>query len=149
MDTTALQNEDIGFDGGSEHELRGETPTAHFPVIIFGFAVFSDLVIDPMMLGLELTGIGAALGWVLGWFVSIVLGFTIFLWIFSKSSSVQRKMMRWLVPRIGVMIVVSGIPGVDFIVPETTILVLLTHLKEKKVVTQLLSSLEKIEKIAK
>ncbi|HEY4486293.1 MAG TPA: hypothetical protein VJB70_00980 [Candidatus Paceibacterota bacterium] len=116
----------------------------HFPIIIFGFATVKDFVIDPLVLAIELTGVLAIFGWVFGVFVQILFSFVLFLWVFLKTDAVSRRLIRKVALRIALAIMISLVPGAS-IVPETMVIVALTHFQEKKIVKKLLGVAEKIE----
>jgi len=152
MDAETLQRENIPFDaeGGfspEEYELgSGEAPpTAHFPIIIFGFAVMKDFIIDPTLAGVELTGVGALVAGGLGLAINFVFVLTIFFWMLGKLSFIQKRMIRWLIRRAIFAGLLGTVPVISLIVPEATILVLIAHNKEKAIVKLFLAGLEKIE----
>src|SRR3989344_172621 len=142
MDET-LQREYGMFDRAPELEVEEMPRMPHFPIIIFSFAVLKDGVIDPILFGIQLTPV-APLGWVLSWFSSIIFGLAIFLWFLGKPK-IQKADMPWLVKRIMLATAVGFIPGASFVVPETSLLVFLTHKKEKENVRLFLERQKKIE----
>ena len=116
----------------------------HFPIVIFGFAALKDFVIDPLVLAIELTGVLAIFGWLFGVFVQFLFGLVLWLWVFFKADIVSRRLIRRVALRIALAIMISFVPGAS-IVPETMVIVALTHFQEKKIVKKLLSVAEKIE----
>ena len=116
----------------------------HFPVVIFGFAALKDVVIDPLVLAIELTGVLAVFGWLFGVFAQIIFGLVLWLWVFLKTDIVSRRLIRRVALRVALAIMISFVPGAS-LVPETMVIVALTHFQEKKIVKKLLSVAEKIE----
>ena len=114
--------------------------SSHFPVIIFGFAVIKDFILDPLVLAI--TFVLPPLGWLLGIMISTIFGTVLFVWMISKSSFIQRRMWKWFIRRVLIAILISFIPLARFIIPEYTILVLLAHHKETKFVSDFNKFLE-------
>ena len=81
-----------------------------------------------------------------GIITSLVFGMIIYLWIFSKSTIIQRRMMKWFIRRFVVVIIIGIIPLINF-VPEATILVLLVYNREKGIVKDFFDSLEGVYRI--
>ena len=113
---------------------------SHFPVVIFGFAVIKDFILDPLVLAVTL--VLFPVGWLLGIMVSMTFGLVLFVWMINKSSFIQRRIWTWFIRTVFIAILVSFFPLVRFIVPEYTILVLLAHHKETKLVRKFNKLLE-------
>lgn len=94
-------------------------PRADFPVIIMTVAVFKD-ILDAISLGLA------------GVITSLFMALIIYLWVFTKANFIQKRLMRYFIRRLW-WLLFGFIPGLNFI-PESIILVLLIHNKEKKIV---------------
>ena len=120
---------DYNLSADESEELALNPPVAEsFPILIFLAANFKDMV-DIGSLGLF--GIIATL------FFAIIIYF----WIFSKSTFIRRRLTRRFLRRYVFVFIIGIIPGVNFI-PETTILVLLIHYRETKIVKGFYKSLE-------
>jgi len=118
---------DITFEELNEIPYK---QSSHFPIIIFGFAVIKDFILDPLVLAITI--LLPPLGWLLGILVSITFGMALFVWMVSKSSFIQKRMWTWFIRSVLMTILVSFIPVARFIIPEYTLLVLLIHYKEAK-----------------
>lgn len=101
-----------------------------FPIIILFVAILKDMA-DIFTLGL------------LGWVFTIIFAFILWIWIRLKSSIVFRMIWKRIRGRIALAIVAGIIPGLNFL-PEATILVLLIHYKENKIVKALYKRLEQL-----
>lgn len=108
-----------------------EKQEVHFPVIMFGCAVVKEFVLDPIML--LLTMILPPVGWLLGLVINIIFGAIMFLWMFFKTKSDDRIMLKFT-GKLILTTLVGAIPFFRFIVPEFTILILLTYFQEKGLV---------------
>ena len=143
MDAETFRQEDTPFEEIPEAELEGPPPTAHFPIVMFSFAVLNDFVINPILFGVSL--VVPPLGWGLNLFVSIIFSLALFFWLLGKVSFVQKRLVRRLVNKIVVTPLVKVIPGLSLLIPQSVILVLLAHNEEKKIVKLFLDNLEKLK----
>jgi len=107
-----------------------EKQEVHFPVIMFGFAVVKEFILDPIMLLLTL--ILPPVGWLLGFVINIIFGAIMFVWMFFRTKLDQRIMLKFTA-KLLLTIMVGAIPGFRFIIPEFTILILLIYFEEKGV----------------
>ena len=104
-----------------------ETPS--FPTIMFLVALIKDVVIDIIVFAA--TVIFLPLGWVLGVLASIIFGGIFSIRVLLTSSASSRLMARTIL-RTMIAVVVGFVPVVRLIIPEFTVLVLLTYRQEKK-----------------
>lgn len=103
-----------------------------FPFMILLAAILKDI--------LDVASIGF-----LGFFTNIILGLVIFFWILGKSSFLRKRMTRWFIRRYVATFIVESVPFINFL-PITTILILLTYNREKKIVQLFHKELERLYK---
>jgi hypothetical protein len=127
-----MENEEITPQEIESVRAYGLPRNPDFPILIILFALLKDGIFDVLSVGL------------LGWVGSATLGLIIWFWITSKTGFIQKRLMRYVVRRYLVALVIGIIPGLNFI-PEATILVLLVHNKEKKVVKLFLEAVGKVK----
>ena len=103
----------------------------YFPVGMFIIALFRDSILDVIVFILTITLL--PLGWMFGIFIGFIYTGIFFIWFTHfKSIAMQERMMKKFLLRISINTVISFIPILRLIVPENTILVLLTYSHEKK-----------------
>lgn len=108
-------------------KTQGFAQAAQFPMLILIMAAAKDLLDLP----LELTFVGILITTVLSLMITLVLIF----WFFGKMSGVWYKkiLIKWLWKRLLLTIIIEMLPFAK-IIPATTILVLMAHHKENKLV---------------
>lgn len=123
-------------EGDTELLIKNPPQKANFPFLIFPLAVLKDIV-D----ALDLTGVGAIFTMV----TSFVLVIILFIWFLGKMQGGwwKKKMLTWLLKRLGLVIVIECIPLLK-IIPATTILILMAHFRETKIVGLMNSALERL-----
>ena len=99
-----------------------------FPMLILIIALFKDIS-DMGSLGM------------LGFITSFLFGMIIYLWIFNKSSLIQRMLWKRRA-RLIIVFIIGIIPIINFI-PESIILVLLVYSHEKAIVKHFFDKLER------
>ncbi len=111
-------------------------PPAKFPYFMVGMAITKD-ILDL----LDFTGVGIIVASLLGILISMVLAF----WSWHKMGGWWWKKMiiSWFWKRFFLDVLIDITPGLQLI-PSTTILVLMTHYREKKVVKLLNMALDKM-----
>lgn len=102
-----------------------------FPITILSIAIFKD-VIDLASVGL------------LGWAGFIIFSIVLWVWMTTKSGFIYKFLWKWFLRRYVFFALVGIIPGLNFL-PEATILVLLIHYKETKIVKTLYKNLERLQ----
>lgn len=124
----------------SEIQNLSELKTEHidkpsFPYLIFAVAVLKDIVDVVATLSI----IGVPFAFALSFPMSLIL----FIWVMGKMSGGwwKKMLIRGILVRLGITIGIEFIPGVN-IIPTTTVFILMTHYREKKVVKLLNSGLE-------
>jgi len=121
---------DVTIEETRELELMGIPKTPVFPIIILSIAILKD--------GMDIATLG-----LLGWLGSVLVGFVLWIWIITKSNAVERRLLRWFVRRVVIVVIVGFIPIINFL-PEMTIFVFLIHNKEKGVVRVFYNALERL-----
>lgn len=126
---TFVQENDLHIDMEMDIPHMQDAP---FPTVMLGFAIIKDFIIDPIIFGVILVvfPLGMILKFAVNTFFTIIFMF----WFYHKSSYLRRKMQMWLLKRVVLAFGITAIPGAGFIIPELTILVLLAHYREKKMV---------------
>lgn len=130
------KNERLDFEVEFFQDNPPEKPS--FPIVMLTFAFVKDIV-DVLV---NLTIILAVLTSVFSLCFSVVL----FAWVYFRTGSggsVQRKMIRWVWTRYIVTVLIEFVPFVN-IIPTNTILILMVHNKETKLVQLIEQSLEYI-----
>lgn len=123
-----------GFEreaGDAEMLVKNPPQKPPFPGIMLPIAVLKD-VLD----GADITGLGIIVTTALSFLISLVL----FFWFLGKMSGIQ----KWLWKRYVFAMAIEFVPLLK-IFPATTILVLLAHYRETKIVRLLNSALERIQ----
>ena len=133
METTGTI-EDYSFSAEETEELTYNPPKEEsFPMLIIMVAIFKDMI--------DLGSFG-----LLGIITSPIFIMILFFWRFGKSNYIRRKLTKWILRRYIAAFVIGIIPGLN-ILPEATILVLLIHYREKKVVQEFYKALEVLHKV--
>jgi hypothetical protein len=106
-----------------------------FPIFIFLIALMKDMV----DLIANLSFFGIFLIWVGSFFMSVVL----FLWFLGKMQGKwwKKRMLTWAIRRALLALALESMP-IFSIIPATTILVIMTHNRETKIVRMLSQVLE-------
>jgi len=114
--------------------LQGPPEKPQFPVMIASMAVLKDILDS-----IDATGFGI----IVTTFTTIGISLVIALWMLGKMSGGwwKGRMIKWFWNRYLLMFIVEFIPFLKF-VPATTVLVLMAHYKETRVVKLLNSGLE-------
>lgn len=114
--------------------LEGEQPLPQFPMLMVSMAAVKDIFDS-----LDFTGVGIILTTIL----SVIFGVTIALWMLGKMKGGwwKKALIRWFWNRYMLAFIIEFIPGLK-IVPATTILVLMAHYRELKLVKLLNGALE-------
>lgn len=128
-------------EGLSEEDLeyiKVKMPAkGNFVIFLFVLmlAILKDIV-DLSLLGADLGIIGAIFGIFVGGIAAI--------WMFGKGMFIIKRLMKKIGFRILACFVASLIPGINVILPEMTILVLMTHFQHNKIVHGFTEALKKI-----
>lgn len=131
----ASKGEELDEEGAAKL-LGGSTPPLpSFPILIVALAVTKDFL---DMMSFTLIGLVFVMPFSIG--VAIILMF----WCLGKIHGGwwKKRMIRWLWMRYVIAILIEFIPFVQFIIPATTIFVLMAHYKETKVVQLMNEGLE-------
>jgi hypothetical protein len=122
--------------GDAQMLLTNPPEKPSFPGIVLSLALIKD-ILDAG----DFTGIGIVVTTALSFLISLVL----FLWLLGKVSGGwwKKKLIRGLWVRYALAVFIEFIPFVKLI-PATTILVLMAHFREPKVVQALNGALERI-----
>lgn len=135
-----ISNElDTSYDENDAKLLVKEKPVEpSFPFIMLPIAILKDVldVGDILVIGVVVTTA-----------ISFVVAIVIFLWILGKLSGGwwKKGMIRWLWTRYIIAIAIEFTPF-GKIIPATTILVLMAHYRDKKVVILLNGALEHLHR---
>lgn len=100
--------------------------SSNFPQIMFGAALFKD-ILD----WLQVTGVWAIVSTIL----SVILSAIILIWLIGKMHGAwwKKKLIRGLWVRYVIAMLIEYIPFIS-IIPANTILILMAHFREKKIV---------------
>lgn len=120
-------------------DLGSKAPRPSFPAIMLAIAITKDLL-D----GLSLTIIAAPLTSL----NSFILGFILFMWMLGKMRGKwwKKQVIKILWRRLAFFLLIELLPGIN-IIPTMTILVLMVHYRETKVVKAFNGLLEAYRKI--
>ncbi len=129
---TRLDPGDHAFIESVEAGVVNPPTVPSFPLFIFFSACIKDLI--------DFLSGGTA-----GWLASIFLSIVLWLWMFFKLGFVQKRLIRYFLKRWVAALIVGIIPGINVIIPESALLVLFSHFKEKKIVQELLRLIRKFE----
>jgi peptidoglycan biosynthesis protein MviN/MurJ (putative lipid II flippase) len=110
----------------------------NFPIAMFVIAVLKD-ILDT----LDLTGIGIILTTALSFLMALIL----FIWFLGKLGGGwwKKRVVSWLWARYVLVMVIECIPLFK-IIPATTILILMAHNKEKKIVKLFNAALDELRR---
>jgi len=101
-----------------------------FPTIMFIAALFKDLILDPAIFFITIAV--APLGWILGVIVGFIYSGVFMLWYFvAHVGKKDTRAARYFL-RLFIIALISLIPLVRFIIPETTLFVWFTYRVKKK-----------------
>jgi hypothetical protein len=136
------ENKGKKFDGESARELlakKGGEPEPSLPYLILWIALLMD-ALDMLSLTLVMKFVLLPLE-VLFWII-----FT--LWFMGKMSGRwwKKGLIKWLLKRCLIPLVEIFVPGLDFLLPGQTIMVLMAHYRHKGIVILINESLEILHK---
>jgi len=124
------------YEGAGDSELDNDIRSAVDEKIIIDDPSFPWLIFL-LALGKDLLDIFT--GGIISIIASASIGFVLWLWWFTKSSFIRKKIRKWVTKRIILFLVGDSIPVVSVFVPTSLFIVLWYH-REKKIV-KLLSQL--------
>ncbi len=130
------QSRDEEFDAELEVVYNNPPEKPTFPVLMITFAFIKDFldVLDLLLIGMIFTTL-----------LSFVLAVVLFIWVTTKGGDWwKRKLIRWIWVRYIAVIFLEFIPFVK-LVPATTLLILMVHNKENKLVQLANESMEMIQ----
>lgn len=110
-------------------------PDPHIPE--FPYFMLSVAILKDVFDSLDFTGYGAIITTIF----SILFAIILFMWMFGKLGFLRKKLAKWFIRRIIFVLLIELIPVLK-ILPMFTILIFLTHYREKRVVEELFMVLE-------
>ncbi len=136
----SAQENDVEYDDADATLLIKEPPQQpDFPYIMVSIAILKDILDVPV----ELSIIGIVITTALSFLLAIIL----FIWILGKLSGGwwKKAMVRWIWVRYIFAILIEFLPFFK-IIPATTILVLMAHYREAKIVMFFNAALEEFRR---